>query len=178
MKRYICLAILCLAAPLMAQAQDAAANPLSTTVRKILADNAKNLIAAAQVMPVEKYGFQPSPDIRTFGQVVAHVAMVNNAVCAMLFKPAAPAPAKIAETDPKDKLVAGLQASMDYCDQAFAKLTDANLAEMIPAFGGRPMTRMGVALIVTNDLIDHYAGMAIYLRMNSQVPPTAVKKPM
>ncbi len=178
MKRLICLAILCLAAPLMAQAQDAAANPLSATIHKILNDNAKNLVAGAAAMPAEKYSFQPSPDIRTFGQVIAHVAMVNNNVCAMLFKPAAAMPDKIAETDPKDKLVAGLKASMDYCDQAFSKLTDANLTEMIPAFGGRQMTRMGVALIVTNDLIDHYAGMAIYLRMNKVVPPTAMKMPM
>ena len=178
MKRLICLAVICLVAPLMAQAQDAAANPLSTTVRKILNDNAKNLVAGAEEMPAEKYSFQPNPEIRTFGQVVAHVAMVNNAVCAMLFKPAAAMPEKIAETDPKDKLVGGLKASMDYCDQAFSKLTDANLTEMIPAFGGRQMTRLGVALIVTNDLIDHYAGMAIYLRMNSLVPPTAQKKQM
>ncbi|MBZ5660334.1 MAG: DinB family protein [Acidobacteriia bacterium] len=178
MKRLICLALLCLAVPLMSQAQDAAANPLSTTVRKILTDNAKNLVAGAEAMPAEKYSFQPSPDIRTFGQVIAHVAMVNNNVCAMLFKPAAPMPEKIAETDPKEKLVAGLKASMDYCDQAFSKLTDANLTEMIPSFGGRQMTRMGVALIVTNDLIDHYAGMAIYLRMNKVLPPTAMKMPM
>jgi hypothetical protein len=176
MKRLICLAVICLVAPLMAQAQDAAANPLTSTVRKILDDNAKNLVAAAEVMPAEKYSFTPSPDIRTFGQVVAHVAQVNNGVCAMLFKPAAAAPEKIEEKDPKDKLVSGLKASMDYCAQAFSKMTDANLSEMIPAFGGRQMTRLAVALIVTNDLIDHYAGMAIYLRMNSVLPPTAQKK--
>lgn len=163
---------------MLAHAQDAGANPLTATVHKILTDNAKNLVAAAAAMPAEKYSFQPSPDIRTFGQVVAHVAMVNNSVCAKLFTPAAAIPDKIAETDPKDKLVAGLKASMDYCEQAFSKLTDANLAEMIPAFGGRQMTRMGVALIVTNDLIDHYAGMAVYLRMNKVVPPTAMKMPM
>ena len=137
-----------------------------------------NLIAMTEAMPDSGYSFQPTPEIRTFGQVVAHVAMVNNSVCAMLFKPAPAMPEKLAETDPKDKLVAGLKASMDYCDQAFSKLTDANLTEMIPSFGGRQMTRLAVALIVTNDLIDHYAGMAIYLRMNKLTPPTAMKMPM
>jgi hypothetical protein len=177
MKRLICLAVLCLFAPMLARAQDAAANPLTATVRKILDDNAKNLIAAADEMPAEKYSFTPTPEIRTFGQVVAHVAMVNNNVCAMLFTPAAAMPGKLDEKDPKDKLVSGLKASMDYCAQAFSKLTDANFTEMIPAFGGRKMTRLGVALIVTNDLIDHYAGMAIYLRLNNLLPPTAQKKP-
>jgi DinB superfamily len=177
MKRFLCLAVLCLIAPMMARAQDAPANPLAATVRKVLDDNAKNLIAAADEMPAEKYNFQASPEIRTFGQTIAHIAMVNNMVCGKLFTPAAAMPDKIDEKDPKDKLVAGLKASMDYCGQAFSKLTDANLPEMIPAFGGRQMTRMGVALVVTNDLIDHYAAMAVYLRMNSLLPPTAQKKP-
>jgi len=86
-------------------------------------------------------------------------------------------PDKIDEKDPKDKLVSGLKASMDYCGQAFSKMTDANMAEVIPFFGGRQMTRMGVALVVTNDLIDHYAVLAVYLRMNNLLPPTAQKKP-
>lgn len=176
MKRLICLAVLCLCAPLIGRAQDAAANPLTSTVRKIFDDNAKNLVAAAEVMPADKYSFTPTPEIRTFGQVVAHVAMVNNNVCAMLFTPTAAMPPKLDEKDPKDKLVTGLKASVDYCSQAFSKLTDANLTEMIPAFGGRKMTRLGVALIITNDFIDHYAGMAIYLRMNNLLPPTAQKK--
>jgi len=177
MKPLMCMAILCLIAPVMAQAQDAPANPLTATVRKILDDNAKNLIATAEEMPAEKYSFQASPDIRTFGQTMAHIAVVNNMVCAKLFTPAAAAPEKVDEKDSKEKLVAGLKASMDYCGQAFSKLTDANLSEMIPAFGGRQMTRMGVALIVTNDLVDHYSAMAVYLRMNSLLPPTAQKKP-
>ena len=177
MKRLICLAVVCLVAPMMAQAQDAAANPLTSTVRKVLDDNAKNLIASAEEMPSEKYGFQASTEIRTFGQTIAHIAQVNNNVCAKLFTPAAAMPEKIDEKDTKDKLIGGLKASMDYCSQAFSKMTDANMAEMIPFFGGRQMTRMGVALVVTNDLIDHYAGLSIYLRMNSLVPPTAQKKP-
>jgi len=177
MKRYICLAVLCFAAPMMAQAQDAAANPLTATVRKVLDDNAKNLITSAEEMPAEKYAFQASPEVRTFGQTIAHIAQVNNNVCAKLFTPAAAMPDKIDEKDPKDKLVSGLKASMDYCGQAFSKMTDANMAEVIPFFGGRQMTRMGVALVVTNDLIDHYAVLAVYLRMNNLLPPTAQKKP-
>ena len=178
MKRWIVLAVVCMALPLVASAQDAAANPLAATVTKILNDNAKNLVAAADEMPADKYSFTPSPDIRTFGAVVAHVAQVNNMVCGMMSKPAGAMPDKLDEKDPKDKLVAGLKASMDNCSAAFSKLTDANLTEMIPAFGGRPMSRLAVALVVTNDLIDHYAGMAIYLRMNKVLPPTAQKKSM
>ena len=177
MKRLMLLAVVCLVGPMIAQAQDAPANPLTATVRKVLDDNAKNLIAAAEEMPAEKYNFQAAPDVRTFGQIIAHISQVNNMVCGKLFTPAAAMPDKVDEKDPKEKLVGGLKASMDYCAQTFSKMNDGNLTEMVPAFGGRMMTRMGVALIVTNDLIDHYAVLAVYLRMNSLLPPTAQKKP-
>jgi hypothetical protein len=175
MKRFICSLAVCLTIPFVARAQDAA-NPLTATVRKTLDEYSKNLVGAAEAMPADKYSFRPSPDVRTFGATIAHVADVNNIVCAKLLTPPATPPAKISESDPKDKLVESLKASMDYCGQAFSKLTDANLAEMIPFFGGRQNTRLGVALAVTNDLVDHYAGLALYLRMNSVLPPTAQKK--
>ncbi len=174
-KRMICLVAICLAMPLASRAQEAA-NPLTATVRKTLDEYSKNLIGAAEAMPADKYGFRPNPQIRTFGETIAHVSDVNNMICAKLFIPPATPPAKVSATDSKDKLVEALKASMDYCGQAFSKMTDANLADMLPWFGGRQMSRLGVALAVTNDLVDHYAGLAIYLRMNDVLPPTAQKK--
>jgi len=175
MKRFMCLLAVCFAIPLVSRAQDAA-NPLTTTVRKTLDEYSKDLVGAAEAMPADKYSFRPSPDVRTFGATVAHVADVNNMICAKLFTPPATPPGKISDTDPKDKLVESLKASMDFCAQGFSKLTDANLTEMLPWFGGRQMNRLGVALAVTNDLVDHYAGLALYLRMNNVLPPTAQKK--
>jgi DinB superfamily len=175
MKRLVCLVAICLVMPLVGRAQEAA-NPLTATVRKVFDDYSKDLVGAAEAMPEDKYSFRPTPEVRTFGATVAHIADVNNMVCAKLFTPPATPPAKISASDPKDKLVESLKTSMDYCGQAFSKLTDANLPEMIPFFGGRQATRLGVALAVTNDLVDHYAGLALYLRMNSLLPPTAQKK--
>ena len=83
---------------------------------------------------------------------------------------------KSSDADPKEKLVAGLKASMDYCGEQFSKMTDANLSEMVPFFGGRQITRMGAALAVVTDFADHYAGLSIHLRMNGLLPPTAQKK--
>jgi len=175
MKRLICLVAVCLMMPLASRAQDAA-NPLSASVRKVFDEFSKNLIATAEIMPADKYSFRPSPENMTFGKTISHIAEVNDAVCGMLFTPAAPKPEKASETDSKEKLIAGLKASMDYCGQAFSKLTDANMAEMIPFFGGRQITRIGMALAVTNDLVDHYAGLSMHLRINGLLPPTAQKK--
>lgn len=176
MKRLICLIAICLAAPMFGRAQDTGTNPLTATVRKQFDDYAKNLVATAEIMPAEKYGFRPTPENMTFGKTIGHIADVNNAVCSKLFTPPATPFAKSSETDPKDKLVAGLKASMDYCGEQFSKMTDANLSEMVPFFGGQKITRLGAALAVIIDFADHYAGLSMHLRMNGLLPPTAQKK--
>jgi hypothetical protein len=175
MKRFICLFAICFAIPMVSAAQDTA-NPLTATVRKTFDEYSKNVIGAAEVMPPEKYNYRPNADVRTFGATIGHVADVNYLICGKLMTAPAPQVAKTSESDPKDKLVTALKASMDYCSQAFSKITDANLAEMVPWFGGRQITRLGVAEAVSYDLVDHYAGLSIYLRMNSLLPPTATKK--
>ena len=176
MKRLICLVAVCLVAPMMARAQDAAANPLTASVRKQFDDYAKNLVATAEIMPEDKFSFRPTPENMTFGKTIGHIADVNNAVCSKLFTPPATPFAKSSDTDSKDKLVAGLKASMDYCGQQFSKMTDANLSEMVPFFGGKQITRLGAALAVVIDFADHYAGLSMHLRLNGLLPPTAQKK--
>jgi hypothetical protein len=113
----------------------------------------------------------------TFGKTIEHVAEVNNFACAKFSDMPAPKGTKATEADGKTKLVAGLKASMDFCAEAFSKLTDAKLAEPVTIFGGQRTTRLGAAMEVTNDLIDHYAALAVYLRLNGLLPPTAQKKP-
>jgi hypothetical protein len=176
MKRLICLVALCLAVPMFAHAQESPGNPLTAAVRKQFDDYAKNLVATAEIMPEEKYSFRPTPENMTFGKTIGHIGDVNNAVCSKLFTPPATPFAKSSDTDSKEKLVAGLKASMDYCGEQFSKMTDANLAEMVPFFGGRQITRLGAALAVITDFADHYAGLSIHLRMNGLLPPTAQKK--
>jgi len=176
MKRFMCLVVFCLLAPMMSYAQDAAKNPLAASIRASFDDYAKNLVATAKIMPEEKYGFKPTPENMTFGKTIGHIADVNNIICSKLFTPPATPFAKVSDMDSKAKLVAGLQASMDYCGEQFSKLTDANSSEMVPFFGGQKITRLGAANSVVIDFADHYAGLAIYLRLNGLLPPTAQKK--
>jgi hypothetical protein len=175
MKRFICLVAALLSMPLMARAQDSA-NPLTASVRKFYDDYAKNLVATAETMPEDKYSFRPTPENMTFGKTIGHIADVNNAICSKMFTPPTTPFAKSSDTDSKAKLVAGLKASMDYCGEQFSKMTDANLAEMVPFFGGKQVTRLTAALAVVTDFADHYAGLSMHLRLNGLLPPTAQKK--
>src|SRR5260370_41631985 len=122
MKRLIWTAVICLVAPMACRAQGPAANPVSAKLRQILDNYSKDLVATAEEMPVEKYSYHPKPEQMTFGKSVDHVAEVNNFVCSKISGAAAPEGAKVSETD-KDKLVEELKASIDYCRQAFSKLT-------------------------------------------------------
>ena len=170
------LAALSLATPMPTRAQTPPANPVSTSMREVLDSYSTNLVAAAEEMPADKYSYHPTPAQMTFGKSMEHVAEVNNFACSKVSGTPAPQGPKATEKDPKDKLVAGLKASMAFCKQAFSKLSDANLGESVTWFGGGKVTRFEAALEVTNDLIDHYAALAVYLRLNGLLPPTAQTK--
>ena len=167
--------MICLVAPIVARSQGPVPNPASAAVRRTLERYSKNLVAAAQEMPAEKYGYHPTPENMTFGKSIAHIAEVNNFACSKVADSAAPETPKLGEMD-KDKLVDALKVSMEFCTQAFAKLTDATLGDQVQWLGGRQVSRMSAALEVTNDLIDHYSALAIYLRLNGLLPPTAQRK--
>jgi hypothetical protein len=148
------------------------ANPVSGFVKAGVARYGKNMVAAAESMPAEKYGFKPSPEMNSFGHLMMHIAEANNTFCAKISGQAAPN-VKIAETDPKDKLVAAIKDSFAFCTAALANVDDSKLGEQFVLFGNRPISRGGALVALGGSWTDHYATQAIYLRLNGILPPTA-----
>jgi DinB superfamily len=179
MKKII-LTILAIAlTPLLTGAQQTAppeTNPVSNAVRKSLERNSKNMVAGAEEMPADKYGFHPTPDQMTFAHLVMHMTGSNNFLCAQISGTPAPADQKLSETDSKDKLVAALKGSLDYCAQALAKVDDSHLGDQVQFFGGRTTSRAGAMIALASTFADHYGAEAIYLRLNGLLPPTAQPK--
>ena len=150
-------------------------NPVSDSVREILARQQKNLTAAVEEMPADKFGYSPTPAQQTFGHLVMHMTMSNIELCSkagsMPPPPMRPAP----ETD-KDRLLAGLNKSFLYCEAALNRVDDSKLGDSVELYGGKQGT-VAVALIaLTNDWADHYSAAAMYLRLNGLLPPTAQPK--
>ena len=169
------LVSLCAAPVSVALAQ--APNPVTTGLRAIQQFQGKNIVAAAEEMPADKYGFKPTPAQMSFGDVVAHLVKEgNDYLCGAASGQKAPDRGTVVGTDPKDKLVAGLKASFEFCQTAFAGMQDAQLGDSIDFFGGSKRTKAMAALITVADWADHYSQMAIYLRLNGLLPPTAQKK--
>jgi hypothetical protein len=148
------------------------ANPVSGYVKAGVARFQKNMVTAAEAMPAEKYGFKPSPEMNSYGHLMMHIAQTNNSVCAKIAGQAAPE-VKLAETDPKDKLVAAIKDSFAYCTTALANVDDSKLGEQFVLFGNRPISRGGALVVLGGSWTDHYATQAIYLRLNGILPPTA-----
>jgi hypothetical protein len=162
------------AAPAASAAPDMTpvANPVSGFVKAGVARYQKNMVGAAEAMPAEKFSFKPSPEMNSFGHLVIHIAQSNNTFCSKISGQAAP-DVKIAETDPKDKLVAAMKDSFAFCAAALEKVDDSKLGEQFMMFGNRPMSRGGALVALGGSWTDHYATEAIYLRLNGILPPTA-----
>ena len=150
-------------------------NPVSTALRDILPSRQKNTIAAVEAMPADKFNYKPSADQMTFGHLVAHMVEANYAVCSGAAAVTAPKVEEVKETDTKDKLVAALKASFDFCADALSKMDDSKLGEMITGMGPQPLSRARFALGIASNWADHYAEAAMYLRLNGVLPPTAKK---
>lgn len=171
MRRFL-IAVAAAAAPSFAAAQ---ANPVAQAFRQTAASDGKNLVAAAEVMPADKYGFKPTPAQMSFGEIVVHLADGNDFLCGVIGGAKAPTRTKIAATDAKDALVARLKETFAFCDQALASLDDSKLSEQLPFFGNSKMSRAMEEMVTVGDWADHYSQMAVYLRLNKLLPPTAKK---
>jgi hypothetical protein len=162
------------AAPAASAAPDMTpvANPVSGFVKAGVARYGKNMVAAAESMPAEKYSFKPSPEMNSFGHLAMHIAQTNNTFCAKISGQTAP-DVKMSETDPKEKLVAAIKDSFAFCTTALANVDDSKLGEQFVLFGNRPISRGGALVTLGGSWTDHYATQAIYLRLNGILPPTA-----
>src|SRR3954469_22238014 len=128
MKRVICVVLVLASSLALAQEK----NPVTSSVKEILPRQQKNLVAAAEEMPAEKFVYKPTEQQMTFGHLVLHVIESNNYLCSKIGEvPEVKAPVPLKESDGKDKLVTALKASFDFCSTALGKVDDSKLADEV-----------------------------------------------
>lgn len=187
--RSLVMLALVVPAALAAQQPPAApsANPITDVFRGRITSLHRNLAQAFDSIPADKFGYKPTPAQQTVGYIAQHLANDNYLFCNAFGDMKATRPAKETETAdsvkagwPKDTLVAQLRASFDFCQRAFAQLSDASLAEQASmTFRGqtRNVTRASMVLGHAMDMADHYSQLANYMRLNGILPPTALPRP-
>ena len=171
------LYLLALAFPIPALAQTApAANPAVAALRSQWEAQAGYLLRAAEQMPETEYAFRPVATVRSFGQLIGHVAGAQNAMCAMALGEPERSEDEIEKSaTTKAQLVAALRASSENCRRAYAQ-TDAAAAGEVTAYGEKQTRFAVLALNATHDA-EHYGNVVTYLRIKGMVPPSSQPRP-
>jgi hypothetical protein len=162
------LALTCM--PALAVAQN---DPVSDAFRVIVKRVERRLIASAEEMPAAKYGYKPTAPQMTFAEAVVHVADGNDDLATVISGVKAPARTKLSPTDSKERLVERLKETFAWCDHVYATLHDRSLADSVDAGDGTNETRVQAMMDAAGHWADHYSQLAIYLRLNGLIPPTA-----
>ena len=173
------VAALALAIPAAAQtgaaqapAAQTPANPLTTAMQSAYDMIKGNITKSAEKVTEEHYSFKPSPDVRSFGQILGHIADANHMICSAAGGSAAP-PESIEKTKTtKADLQKALADSFSACDAAYAAMTDAKGVEIVKFFG-REQPKLGVLSFNTAHDFEHYGNLVTYMRIKGIVPPSS-----
>lgn len=149
--------------------------PVADALRQMEGRFARILPAALETFPADKWSYKPTAEQMTVGAIAVHLAEGNDQLCGTISGQAAPTREKVADTDAKEKLMARLKETFEFCNSTLAKLDDSKLADKLPLFG-QQFSRAMVILITVGDWDDHYSQLSNYLRLNGMLPPTAQPK--
>ncbi len=145
-------------------------NPLSGELRQAYNSVKNNLVKSAEQMPEENYSFKPTPGIRSFAQVIAHVAESQMRTCSAVL--GTPKSIDAASKTSKADLVAAVQEAFTECDKAYETATDADAANMIKTPRGS-RTKLGALMANTIHDGEQYGILTVYLRLKGLTPPSS-----
>jgi uncharacterized damage-inducible protein DinB len=151
-------------------------NPITASERGFYSFVSNAALGAAQKMPEENYSFKPTPDVRSFGQLVGHVADASYAFCSQAGGEANPSKDIEKTKTSKADLVAALKDAVAYCNNAFDGMTDAKGSQMVK-FMNFDLAKLTLFSINTAHTDEHYGNMVTYLRLKGIVPPTSESQP-
>ncbi len=180
MTKTFCFMFTLAVVPLMTFAQTPAtaptppANPISTSEKGVYGFMSASVIAAAEKMPEANYSFKATPEVRSFGQIVGHIADAQYFFCSTAAGEADPVSGIEKSKTTKADLVAALKDAVAYCNKTLAGMTDAQGGQIVK-FEGFNLAKLTVLSTNTAHLDEHYGNMVTYMRLKGLVPPTSEK---
>ncbi len=156
-------------------AQSQPANPLMRSSKGIYSISKGDVMGSVSAIPDDLWSYQPTKDVRTVGQLFAHIADGQYEFCgaALEGKPVSKDIEKTAKT--KAEIVSALKDAFAYCDAAYDKLDDAKASEIISFFGMK-VTRLGVMDFNVAHNMEHYGNLVTYMRLKGIVPPSSAPR--
>jgi uncharacterized damage-inducible protein DinB len=152
------------------------ANPITVSEKGLYSFLSNSVVRAAEKMPEENYSFKPTPEVRSFGQLVGHVADANYMFCSQASGEANPSKDIEKTKTSKADLVAAIKDAVAYCDKAFDGMTDAKGSQMMKFFNFN-LAKITLFSLNTAHTDEHYGNMVTYMRLKGIVPPTSENPP-
>jgi uncharacterized damage-inducible protein DinB len=176
MRILICFLAVSLAAFAQEASKPNADNPVTSFNKMVNGQLKIWLLSSAEKMPEPNYSFKPAETVRSFGQILGHVADAQYMFCSdVLGEQVAPKNIEKTKTSKAD-LIAALNDSFVYCDKAYSGMTDVSGAQMTK-FHGRDMAKFNALSANNMHLVEHYGNLVTYLRMKNIVPPSSETPP-
>jgi uncharacterized damage-inducible protein DinB len=153
---------------------------LASTAKAMHATIRRDLAEAAESMPAEDYAFKPTAQVRSFAELVGHVANANFFFCSQASGVRSPAAANFEKVSEKAALVKALTDSLAFCDGVYDATTDANFTQpaSMPALGpmkATPTVRGAILMFNTTHNNEHYGNIVVYMRLKGHVPPSTAR---
>lgn len=154
-------------APAVAQS-----NPVSEFNKEAYSRMKLWLLRSAEKVPEENYNFKPTEAVRSYGQILGHVADAQYLFCSAALGEKNPAPHIEKTKTSKADLIASLKNAFAYCDKAYDGMTDAAGAQTVKFFGG-DMAKLNVLTANLMHDAEHYGNLVTYMRLKNIVPPSS-----
>ena len=178
---YCCLLAFTAMAP--ASAQTSPDNELSKWLHNAYTNTRNNLMRSAESFPEDLYEMRPGPqkEVRTYGQIIGHVANFNYRWCSQAKGEKNPNEGNdLEKISTKAGLVKALHNAFSYCDPVYAGMTDASAAEIIQITqeNGKQARVPRMSLLIQNHAHndEHYGNLVTYMRIKGIVPPSSQRR--
>ena len=173
MRKLLPTLLLCLLAlPTFSQEKQSPDNPFSTINKRGYERTKGILLRSAEKMPEEYYNFRPVDSVRTYGQIIGHLADAQYLFCSTASGEKNP-DLRIEKTKTsKADLVAALKDGFAYCDKVYDSMTDAASIQTVKFFGN-DVPKFAVLSINMGHNMEHYGNLVTYMRIKGIVPPTS-----
>lgn len=178
------LCLIGLTLPAGAQTTDAgfweALSPSMATMTKTMHRTIRrNIAEAADAMTADDYAFKPTPQVRSFSELIGHVIFANYLMCSQATGQKSPAAANFATVNDRAVLLKGLNDALAYCDAAYDSITDANFSQPVKVAGPgdrlTDATRGSVLSFNVTHNNEHYGNIVLYMRLRNRVPPSTAR---
>lgn len=159
--------------PALAQSDAGTSNAVTMSMKTLHDITERNIIQAAEMLGDDMYKYQPTEEVRTAGQILAHIAGAQFLFCSAAAGDDNPSGENFEETaTTKAEVIAALRSGFDYCRSVYDGMADEAGAEIVNLFGMQ-MARSAVLAFNSAHNYEHYGNLVTYMRINGIIPPSS-----